>query len=198
MANVTLAEVREALTTAGYREAVVKSGGASVTTAGFRAYEHEGTVRLGYWSADGEFEGAHPDAPAVHARYDAMEAAYAGTLAEAGFKLSRRGAILIVTGRKARTYTAELTGAQIFSFAELVRRLCRADVERPLRQDLAAALMAFEALLPEPSEEDGDAYLAAVQAGELPAWGMDLLPLAGTHAELEEAAETLRKLNGEG
>jgi len=76
------------------------------------------------------------------------------------------------------TYTAELTGEQIFGFADLVRRLSRADVDRPLRQDLAAALMAFEALMPEPSAEDGDAYLAAVQAGRLPAWGMDLLPIA--------------------
>jgi len=97
-----------------------------------------------------------------------------------------------MTTPKPRTYPVELTAGQIFGFSDLVRRLTLASVERPLRHDLAAALMAFEALLPEPSGEDGDAYVAAVQAGLLPAWGMDLLPLTGTHAELEEATLAAR------
>jgi hypothetical protein len=79
-----------------------------------------------------------------------------------------------------RAYRAELTGEQIFGFSDLVRRMARAygpDAEQPLRQDLAAALEAFAALLPEPSEEDGEAYCDAMDAGSLPRWGMDPLPL---------------------
>ncbi len=84
------------------------------------------------------------------------------------------------------TYTAELTAAQIFGFADLVRRMNQAygpDADRFIRQDLADALFAFLQLTPEPTDEDGDAYLAAVRAGELPNWGMDDQPLTETTGE---------------
>lgn len=90
------------------------------------------------------------------------------------------------------TYTVRMTGAQIFGFADLVRRLTAApaiwpvaDGEAPryLRQDLAEALQQVLDLTPEPSEEDADAYLAAVDAGQLPAWQRDQRPLTETAAE---------------
>lgn len=90
----------------------------------------------------------------------------------------------------ARTYPVELTAEQIFGFSDLVRRLTRAygpDHGHPLRHDLAAALEAFAELLPEPSEADGDAYLDAMDAGTLPNWGADPLPLTETQAEYEAA-----------
>lgn len=73
----------------------------------------------------------------------------------------------------AATYAVAFTAAQIFGFADLVRRLGQVygpDADRSLRQDLVDALNAFVNLLPEPSEQDGDAYLAAVRTGELPDW----------------------------
>lgn len=82
-------------------------------------------------------------------------------------------------------YSTSLTGAQIFSFADLVRRLNAKypqDGEGSLRQELCDALHGFLALLPEPSDDDGDAYLAAVRRGALPNWGMDPLPLTETTA----------------
>lgn len=87
---------------------------------------------------------------------------------------------------KTVTYTAELTGAQIFGLADLVRRLGQnysQDGEAGLRQELLDALNDFQRLLPEPSDEDGDAYLEAVKVGELPDWGRDKLPLTETSAE---------------
>jgi hypothetical protein len=90
------------------------------------------------------------------------------------------------SGLGSSTCTVVLTGTQIFGFADLVRRLGRAygpDAKRSLRQELHDALNTFVALLPEPSDEDVDVYLAAVQAGELPNWGMDELPLAETTTE---------------
>ncbi len=86
----------------------------------------------------------------------------------------------------ASSYTAEFTAAQIFSFSDLVRRLGQAygpDTERHLRQDLADALNGFAMLLPEPSDADGDVYLASVRAGDLPNWGMDDQPLTETTEE---------------
>lgn len=79
-----------------------------------------------------------------------------------------------------RTYTVELTANQVFGFSDLVRRLVRADgpdMAQPLRSDLAEALAAFAALLPEPSEADGKTYCDALDQGQLPRWGMDPLPL---------------------
>jgi hypothetical protein len=89
-----------------------------------------------------------------------------------------------------RTYAVELTADQIFGFSDLVRRLTRAhgaDQENPLRHDLAVALEKFADLLPEPPEADDDAYLAAVDAGTLPNWASDPLPLTQTVAEYEAA-----------
>jgi hypothetical protein len=89
-----------------------------------------------------------------------------------------------------RTYPVELTGEQIFGFSDLVRRLTRAygpDADQPLRHDLAAALEAFAALLPEPSEEDGEAYCDATDKGSLPRWGMDPMPLTQSLAEYNAA-----------
>jgi hypothetical protein len=75
-------------------------------------------------------------------------------------------------------YTAELTADQIFGFADLARRLSRADgPDSPLRQDLADALNVFADLLPFPSDADGAAYLAAVHSGDLPNWAADKQPL---------------------
>jgi hypothetical protein len=88
------------------------------------------------------------------------------------------------------TYAVELTADQIFGFSDLVRRLARAygpDQENPLRHDLATTLEAFADLLPEPSEDDDDAYLAAVDAGTLPNWGSDPLPLTQPVAQYEAA-----------
>lgn len=88
------------------------------------------------------------------------------------------------------TYTVQMTGAQIFGFADLVRRLTAApagpeDGESPryLRKDLADALWALVDLTPEPSDDDGDAYLSAVRTGQLPAWNRDGRPLTETTAE---------------
>jgi hypothetical protein len=86
-----------------------------------------------------------------------------------------------------RTYPVELTGAQIFGLADLVRRLgthtMAQDGDAHLRDDLADALTAFVGLLPEPSDDDIDPYLAAVKAGELPDWGQDREPLTETAGE---------------
>lgn len=71
------------------------------------------------------------------------------------------------------TYSVKLTADQIYGFSDLVRRLNRADGPDALRRDFADALNAFADLLPEPSDADGDAYLAAVRSGNLPSWGMD-------------------------
>ncbi len=57
------------------------------------------------------------------------------------------------------------------------------DTNRALRQALVDALNEFVNLLPEPSDEDGDAYLAAMRAGDLPNWGMDDQPLTETTEE---------------
>jgi hypothetical protein len=84
-----------------------------------------------------------------------------------------------------RTYPVELTGAQIFGLADLVRRLgcARTPDGAGLRQDLLDGLNTFLNLLPEPTEEDGDAYLAAMRAGDVPDWGMDDGPLTETTEE---------------
>lgn len=96
----------------------------------------------------------------------------------------------------ARTYPVELTAHQIFGFSDLVRRLARAygpDGDQPLRHDLASALEAFADLLPEPSEEDGEAYCNAMDNGSLPRWGMDPLPLTQPLAEYNAAlAEAIK------
>lgn len=107
----------------------------------------------------------------------------------------------------AATYKAEFTAAQIFGFADLVRRLNQAhspDADRFLRTDLTDALFTFLNLLPEPSDEDGDAYLAAMRAGELPNWGMDDQPLTETTEAApakpgkgnEDAAAKLAEIRG--
>lgn len=86
----------------------------------------------------------------------------------------------------ARTYPVELTGAQIFGLSDLVRLLGSArtpDGEGGLRQELLDALNEFQRLLPEPSDDDIDAYLAAVRSGELPDWNAVALPLTETAAE---------------
>ena len=84
-----------------------------------------------------------------------------------------------------RTYPVELTGAQIFGLADLIRRLgaARTPDGAGLRQDLLDALNAFQYLLPEPSDADIDPYLDAVKSGLLPNWGMDSGPLTETAAE---------------
>ena len=90
------------------------------------------------------------------------------------------------TEAAARTYTAIVTGAQVFSFADLVRRVAQAygpDLERQLHQDYVDALFAFLRLTPEPSDEDGDGYLRAMKAGQVPNWGMDDQPIFCTDAE---------------
>jgi hypothetical protein len=96
----------------------------------------------------------------------------------------------------ARTYTALATGAQIFCFADLVRRLVQAygpDESAPLHQDMADGLFALVRLTPEPSDEDGDAYLAAGRAGQLPAyWSGDDLALTETPAEWTARARARR------
>ena len=98
-----------------------------------------------------------------------------------------------LSGTGLASYTAELTAAQIFGFADLVRRLGQAygpDASTvPCARTWFDALNSFVCLLPEPPEEDGDAYLAAVRAGQLPDWGMDDQPLTETP---EERAATVR------
>lgn len=93
-------------------------------------------------------------------------------------------------------YTALATGAQIFCFADLVRRLTQAygpDEGRQLHQDMADGLFALVALAPEPSDEDGDAYLAAGRDGQLPAyWSGDSLALTETPAQWTERARARR------
>jgi hypothetical protein len=93
-------------------------------------------------------------------------------------------------------YTALATGAQIFCFADLTRRLTQAygpDEGRQLHQDMADGLFALVGLTPEPSDEDGDAYLAAGRAGQLPAyWSGDSLALTETPAEWTERARARR------
>ncbi|HEX3956619.1 MAG TPA: hypothetical protein VHZ03_08300 [Trebonia sp.] len=84
-------------------------------------------------------------------------------------------------------YTAELTADQIFNFADLVRRLNyigEADYDNPLRQDIADALQAFMNLLPEPTDSDGDAYLAKMRAGEFVDWNADDKPITAPLAEV--------------
>jgi hypothetical protein len=83
-------------------------------------------------------------------------------------------------------YNVKLTSDQIFSLAELARRLTSRysqDGDATLRQELVDALHGFVSLLPEPSDEDGDAYLEAQAAGEVPNWDRDELPLTETTAE---------------
>jgi len=78
------------------------------------------------------------------------------------------------------TYTAQFTARQLIDFSTLMRRLIRADgpdAGHPLRQDLADALVAFDQLLSEVSEEDGDAWLDGVRRGEIRNWEADQLPL---------------------
>jgi hypothetical protein len=93
-------------------------------------------------------------------------------------------------------YIALATGAQIFCFADLVRRLTQAygpDEDRQLHQDIADGLFALVSLTPEPSDEDGDAYLAAGRAGQLPAyWSGDDLALTETPADWTERARARR------
>ena len=98
-----------------------------------------------------------------------------------------------------RTYTATVTGAQVFSFADLARRLNQAygpDYDRQLHQDLADALFALVRLTPEPSDADGDAYLAAMRAGEVPNWGMDDLAIIETPGEWTARARARRAAAG--
>ena len=90
-------------------------------------------------------------------------------------------------GAVTSAYTLTLTAGQIFSFADLARRLAAGhysqDGDLSLRQELTDALYAFMRLLPEPSDEDGTAYLDAMRAGEFPCWNGDRLPLTETSAE---------------
>jgi hypothetical protein len=90
-------------------------------------------------------------------------------------------------GSASAAYALTLTAGQIFSFADLVRRLgvgyYGQDGDSILRQELADALNAFVQLLPEPSGEDGSAYLNAMRAGEFPDWNGDRLPLTESPAE---------------
>jgi hypothetical protein len=84
------------------------------------------------------------------------------------------------------TYPVELTGAQIFGLADLIRLLGSArtpDGDGSLRQELLDALNEFQRLLPEPSDDDIDPYLDAVRDGRLPNWNKDALPLTETAAE---------------
>jgi hypothetical protein len=83
------------------------------------------------------------------------------------------------------TYPVELTGGQIFGLADLIRLLGQARTPdgASLRQDLLDGLNEFQRLLPDPSDEDGDAYLAAMRAGQVPDWGMDGGPLTETAEE---------------
>ena len=95
----------------------------------------------------------------------------------------------------ARTYTATVTGAQVFSLADLTRRLNQAygpDEERHLHQDLADALFAFLRLTPEPSDADGDAYCLALDAGQVPNWGRDDAAVTETPAEWTARARARR------
>jgi hypothetical protein len=83
-------------------------------------------------------------------------------------------------------YTARLTGAQIFGFADLVRRLNQAygpDTGSFLREDITGALWEIVRLTPEPSEVDSGAYCRAMNAGQVPNWGMDDLALTETTAQ---------------
>ena len=97
------------------------------------------------------------------------------------------------------SYAVQLTAAQIFGFADLVRRLGQAygpDTDRALRQDLVDALNEFVNLLPKPSDEDGDAYLAAMRAGDLPNWGVDDQPLTETTEEWAARVRATRAFAG--
>jgi hypothetical protein len=89
-------------------------------------------------------------------------------------------------GAVTSAYTFTLTAGQIFSFADLVRRIAQAygpDAGRHLHQDYVNALFAFVGLTPEPSDEDGTAYCRALDLGLVPKWGMDDQPLTCTTAE---------------
>jgi hypothetical protein len=105
------------------------------------------------------------------------------------------GLATATTEAGARTYTALATGAQIFSFADLVRRLAQAygpDEDRQLHQDMVDGLFAFVRLTPEPSDTDGDAYCLALDSGQLPRWGWDGLALTETPAEWTARARARR------
>ena len=75
------------------------------------------------------------------------------------------------------TYTVELTGRQLIDFSTLARRLVRADEVHPMRADLANALIDFDRLLPDVSDEDSEAWLAKVEAGKIVNWAADPEPL---------------------
>jgi hypothetical protein len=83
-------------------------------------------------------------------------------------------------------YSFTLTAAQIFSFADLVRRLAQAygpDASRRLNQDYVDALFAFLALTPEPGDEEVPAYCRALDLGLVPNWFADGQPLFCTTGE---------------
>jgi hypothetical protein len=100
-----------------------------------------------------------------------------------------------ITGTAGRTYTATVTGAQVFSLADLVRRVNQAygpGADRHLHQDLANALFAFVTLTPEPTDADGTAYCRALDLGTVPNWGMDDTALTETPAEWTARARARR------
>jgi hypothetical protein len=99
------------------------------------------------------------------------------------------------TEATARTYTAMVTGAQVFSYADLARRLGQAygaDYDYQLHQDMVDVLFALLYLTPEPTEEDGDDYLSAMKDGQVPSWGRDDAPLTETPAEWTARARASR------
>jgi hypothetical protein len=96
-------EVSQVLRDAGFAEAAVAltAGGVRVATSGFRAYEHNGTVRLGYWPAEDEFPGVHFDAPGISDRMRDMDDAYTAALVAAGYTVDRSSGAVVVTGKAA-------------------------------------------------------------------------------------------------
>lgn len=92
-------------------------------------------------------------------------------------------------------YDVRMSGAQIYAFAALVRRLGWAPAvpaglpgaDRQLRDDLHQALQQFVDLTPEPSDADAQTYLAAVAAGTIPGWEADDRPLTSTPVQLADA-----------
>lgn len=105
------------------------------------------------------------------------------------------GLVTATTEAAAGTYTAAVTGAQVYSLADLHRRLTQAygaDAERHLHQDLADGLWAFVDLFPEPADSDADSYCDAKRAAQVPNWGTDDQPLTEAPAEWTARARARR------
>lgn len=97
VAGVTLEVVRDTLRAAGYSEAAGHDGGTLVTAAGWRGYENDGTVRLSYWAADDDWDGANLATPAPAAIEAGMHARYKAALEAAGFMVAASPGSIVVT-----------------------------------------------------------------------------------------------------